>query len=189
MSSQNYRIDLTKSVTTWSMSLKLKRGFWEYFVKPFFMMLPGSANKLRISILKMAGAKIGHTCLIEAKANILMPWNLEIGNFVVIGRETNIYNYAPIKISDMTVVSQRCFLCTGTHDYTHPYMPLIWEPVTIGSQCWLAAEVFVGPGVEVGDGSVVGARSVVTKDIPEWVVAAGNPCRTIKPRVVIDYEN
>ena len=107
-----------------------------------------------------------------------------MGNYVVLGRNVEIYNYAHVKISDMTVVSQRSYLCTGSHDYTHPHMPLIWKPIIIGSECWIASEVFIAPGVEIGNGTVIGARSVVTKSMPEWMVCAGNPCKPIKPRTI-----
>jgi putative colanic acid biosynthesis acetyltransferase WcaF len=63
-------------------------------------------------------------------------------------------------------------------------MQLIWKPITIGSECWVAAEVFLGPGVDIGNGAVIGARSVVTKDMPEWMVCAGNPCKPIKIRSI-----
>lgn len=184
MQPKPYQLDLTKSSTKWSLTLKVKRVIWQFLVSPLFYMMPRNANGLRINLLKMMGAKIGHTCLIEAKVNVLMPWNLELGNFVVLGRGVEIYNYALVKINDMTVISQRCYLCTGSHDYTHPYMPLIWKPIVIGSECWVAAEAFVAPGVEIGNGVVIGARSVVTKNMPEWTVCAGNPCKSIKPRLI-----
>lgn len=130
------------------------------------------------------GAKIGKGCLVCKGVDILMPWNLVMKNFVVIGVGVEIYNYDIVAIDSMTVISQRGFLCTGTHDYNHPYMPLCWRPITIGSECWLAAEVFVGPGVNVGNGAVIGARSVVTKNMPEWMVCGGNACVPIKPRII-----
>jgi putative colanic acid biosynthesis acetyltransferase WcaF len=184
MYQKNFRVDLTKSTTLWPFSLKVKRAIWQMFIRPLFFLVPPPASKLRIWLLKMMGAKIGHTCLIESKVSVLMPWNLELGNYVVLGREVEIYNYAPVRISDMTVISQCCYLCTGSHDYTHPHMPLIWKPITIGSECWVAAEAFIGPGVEIGNGAVIGARSVVTRNMPEWMVCAGNPCQPIKVRSI-----
>ena len=59
-------------------------------------------------------------------------------------------------------------------------------PITIGESVWVAAGAFVAPGVTIGAGAVIGARSVVTKDMPDWTVCAGNPCRPLKPRVLRD---
>lgn len=181
---EDRRIDLTKSVVTWDASLKRRRAVWEFLVRPLFKALPRFAGRQRISLLRLMGARIGERCLVEAGVDVLMPWNLELESFVVLGRNTEIYNYAPVRIGSMTVISQYVYLCTGTHDYTHPHFPLTWAPITVGSECWVAAGVFVAPGVSIGDGAVIGARSVVIKDMPSWMVCAGHPCRPLKPRVL-----
>jgi putative colanic acid biosynthesis acetyltransferase WcaF len=80
------------------------------------------------------------------------------------------------------VISQGTHLCTGTHDYNKPEFPLVTAPISVGNEAWLAAECFVLPGVEIGEGAVIGARSVVTTNIPSWMVCAGHPCKPIKPR-------
>ena len=175
-------VDLTRSITTWPLRVKLKRAVWQVLVKPFFKLLPGPCNGLRIALLRLFGATIGERCLIEPRVDVLIPWNLFLDGYVAIGREVEIYNYAPVRIRRLTLVSQYTFLCTGSHDYTHPYMPLVSRPITIGSECWIAADVFVGPGVTIGDGAVIAARSVVTKDQPEWMICGGHPCKPLKPR-------
>ena len=91
---------------------------------------------------------------------------------------------APITIGKHATVSQYTYLCTGTHDFERSDMPLITAPIVIEDQAWVCACVFVGPGVTVGQGAVIGARSVVFKDVKPWIVAAGNPPRYIKKRVV-----
>lgn len=113
-----------------------------------------------------------------------MPWNLRLEAYTCVGEDANLYNFAQITLGTHSVVSQRTFLCTGTHDYTDPQLPLTWAPITIGPNAWVCAEAFVGPGVTIGEGAVIGARSVVTRDMPEWTVSAGNPCKPIKPRVM-----
>lgn len=100
------------------------------------------------------------------------------------GAGVDLYNFAPIHIGKNTCVSQRVWLCTGTHDYSDKAFPLVSFPITIGDNVWVAAEAFVCPGVTVNDGAVIGARSVVTKDIPAWTVCAGNPCEPIRLRVM-----
>ncbi len=81
-------------------------------------------------------------------------------------------------------MSQRAFICAGTHDYTKSGHPLITAPIVIGDNAWVAAEAFVHPGVTIGEGAVIGARSVVTKDMPAWTVCAGHPCKPIKERII-----
>ncbi len=181
---ESFQVDLTRSHPTWDAATKRRRALWEMLVKPLFRLMPRRANGARIYLLRMMGAKIGHTCLIEAGVNILMPWNLELGDYAAIGRGTEILNFARVSVGAMTVVSQRSHLCAGSHDYTHPHFPLASRPITIGPECWIATEAFIGPGVTVGRGAVVGARSVAMKSLPEWTVCAGNPCQPIKPRVM-----
>jgi len=148
------------------------------------MILPGPMNGLRIFLLRLMGAKIGKRCLVSSKVDILMPWNLELDACVALGKGVRVYNYAKVRVGRMSLVSQGAYLCTGSHDHTHPHMPLIWKPIEIGEQCWIAAEAFLVPGVVVGNGCVVGARSVVTKNLPEWMVCAGNPCVPVKRRIL-----
>jgi putative colanic acid biosynthesis acetyltransferase WcaF len=100
-----------------------------------------------------------------------------------------LYSQGRITIGDRTVVSQDCYLCTGTHDYDDPGFVLITKPIAIGADAWLAAGCFVLPGVSIGDGAIVGARSVVTKDIAPWTIGAGNPFRPIRARTPKDHGN
>ena len=100
----------------------------------------------------------------------------------MVGRHVNLYNLARITLGFGANVSQNCHLCAGTHDFTRWDMPLVTRPIIIGDNAWLGADVFVGPGVTIGELCVVGARSVVVKDLPPRMVCAGHPCRPIKER-------
>jgi putative colanic acid biosynthesis acetyltransferase WcaF len=182
---KSYSIDLAKSNERWPLPTKIKRVAWNLTWLFLFRPTPKRlGNKFRLFLLNLFGATIQGTPLVDPTCKILLPWELAIGEFSAIGHHVEIYNYGRVSIGPMTVVSQYSYLCTGTHDYTHPHMPLTWLPITIGSECWIAADVFIAPGVVVNDGVVVGARSVVTQTLPPWTVCAGNPCKPIKKRVV-----
>jgi len=178
-------IDLRKSNESWDLRTKLRRGLWNLTWAVLFRPTPKRrGNPFRLFLLRLFGAQIDGDPLVHPTCRILLPWELEIGNYSAVGERVEIYNYGRVVIGPMSVVSQYSYLCTGSHDYTHPHMPLTWKPITIGSECWVAAGVFLGPGVVVHEGAVVGAYSVVTRDVPPWTVNAGNPCRVLKPRIM-----
>lgn len=134
-------------------------------------------------VLRLFGARLDDHACVQRTARIEFPWNLEMGRYASIGDYAWIYNLAPVTIGPCATVSQRSFLCTGSHDYTRPEMPLIREPITIGRGAWIAADVYVGPGISIGENAVIGARSVVTQDMPAGMVCAGHPCKPLKPRL------
>ena len=179
-----FTVDLRKSTTPWSGATKLRRGLWQFFVRPLYRLLPGKRSRLRVLLLRLMGARIGSDCYIQRGVDVLMPWHLRLGDCVVLGKNTCVLNFAEVRIGSMTVVSQDNYLCTGSHDHTHPHFPLVCHPIEIGAEVWIAAGAFVGPGTSLGRGCVVGARSVVTRNLPEWHVCAGNPCRPLKPRTM-----
>jgi len=185
---RSFKLDLTQSITRWDRRTLVRRVLWATFVKPIFQLAPRPFGALRVALLRLSGAKIGARCHLEPGIRILMPWNLDFGDDVAIGREVEFLNFAPVRVDSMTVVSQHSYLCTGTHDYTHPHFPLKFLPIVIGSECWIAAGAFIGPGVTIGNGTVIGAHAVVTKDMPPWMVCAGNPCQPIKRREVKSLE-
>ncbi|MCC6414943.1 MAG: putative colanic acid biosynthesis acetyltransferase, partial [Opitutaceae bacterium] len=116
-------------------------------------------------------------------ARITYPWRLHLAPRSMIGRHVTIYNLADITLEYGANVSQNCHLCAGTHDFNQWSMPLVAKPIVIGRNAWVAADVFIGPGVIIGELSVIGARSVVVNDMPAHMVCAGNPCRPLKPRL------
>lgn len=99
-----------------------------------------------------------------------------------LGDRANAYSLGEIEIGARAVVAQEVYLCTGTHDLTNPALPLIVGKITIGDDAFLGARAFVLPGVSIGRGAVVGACSVVTKDVPEGAVVAGNPAQVLRQR-------
>jgi putative colanic acid biosynthesis acetyltransferase WcaF len=162
----------------------VKRAVWACVQLPFWPGMPKKLSSLRVALLRLFGAHIGEGCQICGGVRIWEPWNLQMGIRSVFGVGAEIYNLAKITIGSNSVISQGAYLCSASHDYTQPSFPLFSKPISIGDGAWIAARAFVGPGVSIGDGTVIGACSVVTKDMPAWTVCAGNPCKPIKPRLM-----
>jgi putative colanic acid biosynthesis acetyltransferase WcaF len=94
-----------------------------------------------------------------------------------LGPGVDCYTMAHIELGEYSVVSQRVFLCTGTHDIHRPAFQIYSKPIKIGAHAWICAEAFVGPGVTVGEGAVLAARAVTFKDMEPWSVYLGNPAQ------------
>ena len=111
-----------------------------------------------------------------------IAWKVVLGEHCWVGDHAEIYNLAPITIGRNSVVSQRSYLCAGTHDHGDLAFPLVGRPITIGDEVWIATDCFVAPGVQIGDGAIVAARSTVLTNITEGMVVAGNPAIVKKRR-------
>jgi putative colanic acid biosynthesis acetyltransferase WcaF len=162
----------------------LRQRIWSVIQMTVFRHSPPRAHTFRARLLRLFGADIPEPSqvVIFASASVFFPWKLHLAPRSMVGREVNIYNLASVTLQRGANLSQRVHLCAGTHDYLLWAMPLVAQPIVIGANAWLAAEVFVGPGVTIGELAVIGARSVVVKDQPARMVCAGNPCRPLKPR-------
>lgn len=162
----------------------LRRWLWLLVQSTLFRWSPRPCHGFRARLLKWFGADIHEPgrVVVFPSARITFPWKLTIASRAMIGPHVTLYNLAPIRLGYGANLSQNCHLCSGTHDYLRWEMPLVTKPITIGANAWLGADVFVGPGVNIGELCVVGARSVVVKDLPARMVCAGHPCRPLKPR-------
>ena len=136
-------------------------------------------SRLRVALLRLFGARVGERVVIRSQVNITFPWRLAVGRDVWIGENVTILSLGQVTIGDSVCLSQRAFLCTGTHDFRARGFDLIVKPVTIGGHSWIAAQVFLAPGVEVGEGSVVSTGSVVLKSVPAKSLVRGNPAEVI----------
>ncbi len=162
----------------------LKRILWSVINKTIFRLLVGPwFKKARIMLLKMFGAQCGKDCDVYPSAVVFAPWNLRIGN-ACIGPRVNVYNKDIVTIGDRCVVSQDSTICTASHNIYDDSFALITSPIHIESYAWVASDAFVGMGVTIGEGAVVGARAAVFKDVEPWTVVGGNPAQFIKKRVL-----
>lgn len=161
---------------------RMGRVIWGWVYIIFFRYSPRPFHAWRSFLLRIFGAKLGRHVHIYPSVKIWAPWNLAAGDRVGVGDFAVLYNQDLITIGGDAVISQGVHLCTGTHDYTTPEHRLFTRPIYIGAFAWICAEVFVHPGVRIGDGAVISARAVVVKDMPAWMVSAGHPCHPIKKR-------
>lgn len=152
--------------------------------KLLFRLIPRFLYGCRNSLLRAYGARIGESVRIYPSVKIVFPWTLEIGDEVTIGDQVNLYGLGMIHIGARTMVSQGAHFCAGTHDYNFANLPLLKPDIRIGESVWICADTFIGPGVSVGKYSIIGARSVVLKDIPSLKIAGGNPARPLKDRPI-----
>ena len=167
-------------------AVRIKRLLWSYVWLLLFRPTPRRAfNSWRIFLLKLFGAKIGEGSLILPSCKIWAPWNLEIGSFSALADNVDCYSMDKIIIGDRVTVSQRSFLCAGSHDITSLRLPLITKPIYIDSHAWICAECFIAPGCHIEEGAVIAARSVLVKDAEKWNVYAGNPACRIKERKIL----
>lgn len=167
-------------------SQRAARVLWGVVYAILYRPSPRPLYGWRIRLLRMFGAKVSARARPCPKARIWAPWNLTLHEFATLADDVDCYCVAPISIGAHTTVSQYSYLCAASHDFEHPRFPLVPAPITIGSGCWLAADVFVAPGVTIGDNTVVGARSSVFADLPPAMVCVGAPARAVRARVMRD---
>lgn len=137
-------------------------------------------SRLRVAFLRMFGAKIGQRVVIRSNVNITFPWFVEIGDDVWLGDDVCILSLASVSVENDVCISQRAFLCTGSHDFRSRTFDLVTRPIMIRRGSWIAAQAFIGPGVEVGEGSVVSAGAVVHDPVPPRALVRGNPAVVVK---------
>ncbi len=156
--------DFDRGAPTWKEALwTLTRWFF------FHTFLPWP-SELRVALLRAFGARIGSHVVIRENVNISMPWRLTIGDHVWIGEDVGILSLAQVTIGSNVCISQRAYLCTGSHDFRRDDFKLITKPITLRDGCWIAAMALIGPGVTVGSGAVVSAGAVVMRDAGEGEV-------------------
>lgn len=141
---------------------RLKEAAWHLTKWLFFSTPWPFPSQLRCALLRLFGAKVGTGVVIRSRTNITFPWRLEIGDHVWIGEEVLILSLARVRIGSHCCISQRAFLCTGSHDFGKPSFDLIAKPISIGESSWVAACAFVGPDAHLAPGTFVKANSVVS---------------------------
>ena len=141
----------------------------------FFKLSPQFMYGWRRFLLRLFGAKIGKKVIIRPSVSSTYPWKISIGDYSWIGDDVVLYSLGEIEIGNNVVISQKSYLCTGSHDYTKPDFPIYAKKITIEDQSWIATDVFIAPGITIGKGTVIGSRSSVYKNIPPNKICVGSP--------------
>ena len=179
-------MDLSKYKNNFTLANKILRVIWTIsYITLFYSFKFSFFNKWRILLLRIFGTKVPFSAIVYSNVKIWAPWNLEMGEYSCLGPNVDCYNQGKISIGANTIISQKTYLCASTHDYTNVTFPLICKPIQIGSQVWISADSFIGPGVSIGNGAVIGARSAVFKNVESWTVVGGNPAVFIKERTLL----
>ncbi|MFC3353429.1 putative colanic acid biosynthesis acetyltransferase [Sphingobacterium zeae] len=185
MKNNSIKIDISKYNNSLSRANQIKRVIWQItwaiFARPFPRSL---GNKWRLILLRLFGAKIDNTAVVYPTVRIYQPWNLEMAEYSCLAPEVDCYNVDRIVIGAYSTVSQKCYLCAASHNIRSSNHELIHAPIVIEDQVWVGADVFIGMGVTVESGAVIGARAAVFKNVEQWTIVGGNPAKFIKKRII-----
>lgn len=168
---------------------KLRETAWLVVSLILFRLCPFSLSALKCAVLRAFGARIGRGVTIKPQVKITFPWKLTVGNHVWLGEECWLLNLAWISIGNNVCISQRAFLCTGSHNYKLPTFDLIVKPIAILDGAWIGAGSWIGPGVTVNSHAVLAAASVATKDLAASGIYQGHPATLIRQRLLFDSSN
>lgn len=167
---------------SFTLANRLLRVVWMTAWLVLARFTPPPLHGWRRLVLRAFGARVGKGARVHASVSVWLPANLEIGENCLIGPGVRLYNQGHITIGARSVVSQRAHICASTHDISDPHFQLVCRPIRIGRQCWVAAEAFVGPGVTMGDRSVLSARGALFTNAEADEVYSGNPAQFLKQR-------
>ncbi|WP_405380797.1 putative colanic acid biosynthesis acetyltransferase [Maribacter sp. LLG6340-A2] len=152
---------------------------WIIFARPFPRRI---GNKWNLILLRFFGAKIDSSAVVYSSCKVYLPSNLVMKANSCLGPEVNCYNVDKVTIGLNVTISQRVFICGASHDIRKKEHPLITAPINFKDNSWVGAEAFIGMGVSIGKGAVVGARAAVFKNVDDWSVVGGNPAKFLKKR-------
>ena len=167
---------------SFSLGNRITRVVWGIAWLVLARFTPPPLHRWRRLVLLAFGARIGRGARVHASVAIWLPHNLELGEQVLIGPGARIYNQGAIRIGAWSVISQRAHLCASTHRVDDPGFQLECRPIAVGERCWVATEAFVGPGVTMGDGSVLAARGALFEDAATDGIYRGNPAALVRQR-------
>jgi putative colanic acid biosynthesis acetyltransferase WcaF len=166
----------------WSLRERIGIMLWSGVWAIFCAWTPKPLNPWRLLVLRCFGAKISGIPFVHSRARIQIPWKLHLAHRACLGDRANAYTLGEISIGEGATIAQEAYLCTGTHDFSSPVLPLQTTPIFVGANAFIGVRAIVLPGISIGERAVVGAGAVVTKNVLPNVIVAGNPARPIGTR-------
>lgn len=172
-----------RTARKWTRRENFGRILWT-LVQPLFSLSPRPLWGWRRMLLRLFGATIGQGVHVFPTVRITIPWNLKLSDNCAVGDRAILYALGPITVGARATISQGAHLCAGSHDWRKSDMPLTKPEITVGEDCWIAADAFVGPDVTIGPATILGARAVAMRNLPADVIAVGNPAQIVSTRSV-----
>ena len=170
----------TQFQSPWSLGERILLSLWHFTWTLCCIWTPKPFNPWRLFILKLFGAKIYGLPFVHQRARIQIPWNLTLEHRACLGDRANAYSLGSIIIGKSATIAQEAYLCTGSHDFSNPSMPLVVSNIIIEEYAFIGARAMILPGVKISKHAIVGAQSVVTRDVADYMVVAGNPAIVIR---------
>lgn len=167
---------------SYRLSNRLRRVLWNTVWLLLCRFTPPPLRRWRLFVLRLFGADVSFEANVYPDTKIWAPWNLRMATHATLGPGVNCYNASLVTLGERVIVSQGTHLCTASHDYNDPALQLFAKPICIESDAWVAAECFIGPGVTIGEGAILGARTVLFRDAPPNTIWIGNPATFKKNR-------
>ena len=168
------------ATSPWPLGTRIRAMCWEICWRLLCSWTPKPANRWRLLILRLFGARIFGCPFVHQRGRIQLPWNIELHDRACVGDRANLYSLDTITIKQNAVVAQEAYLCAGTHGFDDPELPLLTAPITVEARAFIGARAFVLPGVTLGEESVVGAMSVVSRNVAPRTTVVGNPASPVR---------
>ncbi|MBT4529969.1 MAG: hypothetical protein HOC27_02085 [Phycisphaerae bacterium] len=162
--------------TVWTPKQKLVRLIWGTLGKAIWICLPCA----RSVVLRLFGAKIGRGCTFSRSVEIIIPWNLTVGNNCHVSERVILYTLGTITLGDNVRIDTKAHLCAGSHDMRDTTFPLTRPPITIGNDSFVGIDAYIAPNVSLGPNTIVHPRASVYRNVNGNCELQGNPARVIE---------
>lgn len=170
--------------TPYTIRYKIKSRIWSIINATIFRWSPFFMRKYRVGIVKLFGAKLDWSCSLDASARIIDPWNLTMGELSSLGEHCCIRCRDKVTIGEKSCIGSDVYILTASHNILSPNFEMQTAPIVIGSNVWIATRATISKGITIGEGAVIGAESLVIKNVEPWTVVGGNPAKFIKKRII-----